>query len=212
FFSSRRRHTRFSRDWSSDVCSSDWSFKVDECIVQLLPVDRKFVDELLNADKYVDIIIPRGSQTLIDFVREHSKVPVIETGAGVCHTYVESTAKLDDAASIVVNAKVSRPSVCNALDTMIVDRAIADNFLNLVAPKLSAYGVELFADQESYSILKKAKYPQLTAANSDDFGREFLALKCSVKIVDGIDEALDHIAEYSSKHSEAIVSSDTSIQ
>lgn len=188
------------------------SFDVDENIVQLLPVDRKFVDELLNADRYVDIIIPRGSQTLIDFVREHSKVPVIETGAGVCHTYVESTAKLDDAASIVVNAKVSRPSVCNALDTVIVDRAIADNFLSLVAPKLSAHDVEIFADLESHSILEKAKYPLLRAADPDDFGREFLALKCSVKIVDGVEEALDHIAAYSSKHSEAIVSEDVSVQ
>lgn len=187
-------------------------FGVDESVVQLLPVERKFVDELLTAEKYVDIIIPRGSQTLINFVREHSKVPVIETGAGVCHTYVESSAKLADAVDIVVNAKVSRPSVCNALDTVIVDRSIAAEFLEQLTPKLRAFDVEIYADQESFSILEKIHYPSFTLANPDDFGREFLALKCSVKIVEGVNEALDHIAEFSSKHSEAIVSSNVSIQ
>jgi glutamate-5-semialdehyde dehydrogenase len=94
-------------------------------IVQLLPVERKHVSELLEATQYVDIIIPRGSQSLIDYVREHAKVPVIETGAGVCHTYVDRTADLDMAAKIVANAKISRPSVCNSLDTVLVDRTIA---------------------------------------------------------------------------------------
>src|SRR5690606_21046875 len=95
---------------------------VSRDIVQLLPVDRRFVDELLVATQYVDIIIPRGSQQLIEFVRSRAKVPVIDTGAGVCHTYVESTADIQKAVDIVVNAKVSRPSVCNALDTVIIDR------------------------------------------------------------------------------------------
>src|SRR5690606_24044289 len=94
---------------------------LDVHIVQLLPTDRALVAELLTATKYVDIIIPRGSQALIDFVRENAKVPVIETGAGVCHTYVEATADLDKAAKIVANAKISRPSVCNALDTVLLD-------------------------------------------------------------------------------------------
>lgn len=181
-------------------------FGLDEAIVQLLPTDRKFIQEMLTAVKYIDIIIPRGSQQLIDFVRENSKVPVIETGAGVCHTYVEKTAKLEQAAAVVVNAKVSRPSVCNSLDTILVDRAIARPFLQLVAPGLLAYDVEIFADEESHDILKELHYPHLREARRDDFGREFLDFKCSVKVVAGIEEALDHISLHSSRHSEAILS------
>jgi len=181
-------------------------FNVDKDIVQLLPVDRRFVDELLTATKYVDIIIPRGSQQLIDFVRTNAKVPVIETGAGVCHTYVESSANLSKAAEIVVNAKVSRPSVCNALDTIIVDRSVSKEFLELVAPKLADYEVEVFADKDSFDILSATESLNLKHADQEDFGREFLDLKCSVAIVEDMEEALEHIASFSSKHSEAIVS------
>lgn len=181
---------------------------VSEEIVQLLPVDRAFVGELLTATKYVDIIIPRGSQQLIDFVRSNAKVPVIETGAGVCHTYVEETADLDSAADIITNAKVTRPSVCNSLDTILVDRKVATDLLNKVAPKLAEFEVEIFADEEAYQILNKEGYKLLQKAAEDDFGREFLSLKCSVKVVDGVDEAIEHITEHSSKHSEAIVSKD----
>ncbi len=182
------------------------SFNLNENIVQLLPVDRKHVYELLTADKYVDIIIPRGSKTLIDFVRENAKVPVIETGAGVCHTYVDASADITMAAKIVCNAKVTRPSVCNSLDTVVLDEAIADTFLLKLTPLLLPYQVEIFADESSYLILLAAKYPYLQKAVADDFGREFLALKCSIQILKGIDEALNHIRKYSSKHSEAIVS------
>ncbi|MFD1631974.1 glutamate-5-semialdehyde dehydrogenase [Pseudopedobacter beijingensis] len=181
---------------------------VSEEIVQLLPVDRAFVGELLTATKYVDIIIPRGSQQLIDFVRSNAKVPVIETGAGVCHTYVEETADLDSAADIITNAKVTRPSVCNSLDTILVDRKVAADLLNKVAPKLAEFEVEIFADEEAYKILNKEGYKLLQKAAEDDFGREFLSLKCSVKVVDGVDEAIEHITEHSSKHSEAIISKD----
>ncbi len=182
------------------------SFNLDENIVQLLPVDRKHVYELLTADKYVDIIIPRGSQTLIDFVRQNAKVPVIETGAGVCHTYVEASANITMAANIVCNAKVTRPSVCNSLDTVLVDEQVLDTFLQQLMPLLLPFEVEIFADPKSYPILLAASYPYLQKAVSEDFGREFLALKCSVKTINGLDEALAHIAQYSSKHSEAIVS------
>ncbi|MBW4889487.1 glutamate-5-semialdehyde dehydrogenase [Mucilaginibacter sp. HMF5004] len=181
-------------------------FGLDTAIVQLLPTDRKFIIEMLTAVKYIDIIIPRGSQQLIDYVRENSKVPTIETGAGVCHTYVEQTADISKAGPIVINAKVSRPSVCNALDTILVDRPVAKQLLNLVAPGLLEYNVEIFADEVSYDILKELNYPHLQKASEDDFGREFLDFKCSVKVVDGYDEAVKHIAEYSSKHSEAIIS------
>ncbi|MCF8452578.1 MAG: glutamate-5-semialdehyde dehydrogenase [Pedobacter sp.] len=183
------------------------SFDLDVSIVQLLPTDRKFMPELLTATKYVDILIPRGSQQLIDYVREHASVPVIETGAGVCHTYVEASANLENAANIVTNAKVTRPSVCNSLDTVIADREILEPLLKLLAPKLEAYQVEIFADLESYVILKGLEYPYLKEAVEEDFGREFLDFKCSVKTVDNFDEAMKHIRKFSSKHSEAIVSS-----
>jgi glutamate-5-semialdehyde dehydrogenase len=184
------------------------SHGLNEDIVQLLPVDRKFVQEMLTATKYVDIIIPRGSQQLIDFVRQNAKVPVIETGAGVCHTYVEQTADLEKASKIVVNAKVTRPSVCNSLDTVVVDRLVAADFLSLLAKDILPFEVEIFADEFSYQLLNDLGYPFLQKAEPEDFGREFLSLKCSVKVVDGLEEALSHITEFSSKHSEAIVSSD----
>jgi len=176
-------------------------------IVQLLPVDRKHVSELLEATQYVDIIIPRGSQSLIDYVREHAKVPVIETGAGVCHTYVDHTADLDMAAKIVANAKISRPSVCNSLDTVLVDRAVAAEFLTKLKTYFEDAQVEVFADPIAYEVLQGQNFSNLKRAEEADFGREFLDLKCSIKTVTSLDEALEHIAKYSSKHSECIVSS-----
>ncbi|HZH68223.1 MAG TPA: glutamate-5-semialdehyde dehydrogenase [Chitinophagales bacterium] len=176
-------------------------------IVQLLPVDRKHVKELLEAEKYVDIIIPRGSQELINFVRLHSKVPTIETGAGVCHTYVESSANLEDAAQIVVNAKTQRPSVCNALDTVLVDKSVAVEFLPKLISGFNQFEVEVFADEVAYEVLKDAAYENLHLAQEGDFGVEYLSQKCSIKVVEGIEEALEHIGEHSSKHSEAIVTS-----
>lgn len=181
---------------------------VDENAIQLMPVDRKFVKELLEAVKYVDIIIPRGSQQLIDFVRANSKVPTIETGAGVCHTYVESSADLDKAAKIVINAKTQRPSVCNALDTVLVDREIAAGFLPKIIDSFNAFEVEIFADDSAFDILQKENYPRLKHATPEHFGMEYLSQKCSVKTVADMDEALEHIRIYSSKHSEAIVSED----
>ena len=178
-----------------------------ECI-QLLPTGRHLVKELLEAEKLIDIIIPRGSQELIDFVRNHSKVPTIETGAGVCHTFVSKTAQLDHAASIVVNAKVSRPSVCNALDTLLVESPVATSFLPMIVSGMAKHNVEIFADSHALSILQKAGYNRLKPAIEADFGREFLDFKCSVKVVKDLDDALNHIRKYSSKHSEAIITED----
>ena len=172
--------------------------------VTLLPSDREAVKELFTATRYVDVIIPRGSDGLIKFVRENSRVPVIETGAGVCHIYVEREADINKAVDIVVNAKVSRPSVCNAVDAILVDEKIAPEFLEKLKPKMDENRVEIFADKKAYKLLKG--YPQLEAASSDDFGREFLSLKCAVKVVKDTDEALQHIQKYSTRHSEAIVS------
>ncbi len=182
----------------------------EECVL-LLPTERQFVKELLEAERFIDIIIPRGSQQLIDFVRENAKVPTIETGAGVCHTYVNQHADLNKAASIVVNAKVSRPAVCNALDTIIVDKNIATEFLPMIVKGLEAHNVTIYADETGFDILNTAGYPLLHKATAEDFGREFLDFKCSVKISDDFESALDHIRSYSSKHSEAIISEDAGL-
>lgn len=184
---------------------------VSKDAVSLLPVDRKFVKELLAAVKWVDIIIPRGSQQLIDFVRENSKVPTIETGAGVCHTYIERTADLDMAAQIVVNAKTQRPSVCNSLDTVLVDKDIAKEFLPKLIDGFNAFDVEIFADETAYNIFKNSTYQHLQPANADSFGMEYLSQKCSIKAVESFDDALAHIRKYSSRHSEAIVSKDETL-
>jgi len=177
-------------------------------IVTLFPTDRALVGELLSATKYVDIIIPRGSAGLIQFVRENSKIPTIETGAGVCHTYVSKHANLEQAAAIIVNAKVTRPSVCNSLDTILADQEIVDDLAQKIHSGLADFKVEIFADDIAYTSLKANNYPFLAKASEEDYGREFLDFKCSFKTVAGLDEALDHIENYSSRHSEAIISED----
>jgi glutamate-5-semialdehyde dehydrogenase len=180
-------------------------------IITLLPTDRTYMKTLLKAGTYVDVLIPRGSQALIDFVRREATVPVIETGAGVCHTYVHKSANLEMALQIVVNAKTQRPSVCNALDTILVDEAVAPAFLPMLPAGFAPFGVEVFADSGAYGLLQQAGYKPLHHAQPADFGREFLSLQCSIKLVKNLDEALQHIETYSSKHSEAIVCSDAAI-
>jgi len=177
-------------------------------IVTLLPTDRKFVNELLTAEEYIDILIPRGSKQLIDFVRENSRIPTIETGAGVCHTFVDKSAALDKAKNIVINAKISRPSVCNSLDTILVHKDVAEEFLPMITEELSQFKVEIYADHHSYKILSEEKYPHLQKAKEEDYGREFLDYKCSIKIANDLQQALEHIEKYSSKHSEAIIAED----
>jgi len=177
---------------------------IDPGCVNLLPSARETVQEMFTATKYIDVIIPRGSNNLIQFVRKNSLVPVIETGAGVCHIYIEKEADIDKAVSIVVNAKVTRPSVCNAVDTVLVDIEAALVFLQKLKPLFEKHAVEIFADPISYDLLKG--YRELRPATLEDFGREFLSLKCAIKVVENLDAALEHIQEYSTKHSEAIIS------
>jgi glutamate-5-semialdehyde dehydrogenase len=177
-------------------------------LVRLLPTDRKHVSTLLNAVKYVDVIIPRGSEALIQRVRRESMVPTIETGAGVCHTYVAQTADIAMAVSVVVNAKVSRPSVCNSLDTIILQESIAQEFLTKSFHELVEYKVKIYADAISFNVLKDLNYPYLQKAEDSDFGREFLDFACSIRVVQNLHEALVHIDNYSSRHSEAIISAD----
>lgn len=177
-------------------------------VIRLLPTDRAHVTTLLTAVKYVDVIIPRGSDALIQRVRKESLVPTIETGAGVCHTYVADSADLAMAVRVVVNAKVSRPSVCNSLDTILVHASVAQEFLVLLAPEFVNYKVKIYADPQAFGYLQALGYAWLEAAGESDFGREFLDFACSVKIVQDSAEALNHIDSYSSRHSEAIITSD----
>ena len=181
---------------------------IDKSILYLAPADRESVGKILHAKEYIDIIIPRGSQQLIDFVRENAKVPVIETGAGIVHTYFDISGDLQKAAAIVFNAKTRRPSVCNALDTLLMHVARLQDIPELVE-KLQEKKVEIFADEKSFEMLQN-KYPQelLKKAAPEHFGTEFLSLKMSVKVVDSAQQAIEHIAMYSSKHSEAIIAED----
>lgn len=176
----------------------------------LLPAEREATEALLHAVGQVDVVIPRGSQNLINYVREHARVPVIETGAGIVHTYFDETADVKAGSAIIGNAKTRRPSVCNALDCLLVHRDRLESLPELLHP-LAEAGVELFADEAAYDKLE-GHYPAglLKHAQPAHFGTEFLSLKMAVKTVSGLGEALDHIAAYSSKHSEAILSTDPS--
>ncbi|CAN1570087.1 ProA Gamma-glutamyl phosphate reductase [Spirosomataceae bacterium] len=180
-------------------------------VVMLLPTNRKFLTQMLEADKYVDLIIPRGSASLIDFVRSNSKIQTIETGAGVCHTYVEKTAKLDMAAEIIVNARASRPAVCNSLDCAILDGNVLEELVPKLKSSFEKYNIEVFADEKAYPIFEKNNFPKLQHAQEEDFGKEWLDFKISIKTVNNFDEALDHIKQFSSKHSEAIITEDLAL-
>lgn len=180
-------------------------FGVAPDAVLLLPTDRKFTEELLKATRFVDIIIPRGSDSLIQYVRQNSLIPTIETGAGVVHTYVETSANLAKAKDIIVNARVSRPSVCNSLDCAIVDEAIIDEFLPMLVEDFKKWNVGVYADEKSYTVFEKIGYENLHHAQPEDFGREWLDYKITIKTVSGFDEALAHVHAFSSRHSEAIL-------
>ncbi len=172
--------------------------------------DRALVKEMLEMDDVIDLMIPRGSAELVKFVGENAKMPAITGGVGVCHTYIDADANLEDALNIVVNAKTKRPTVCNAMDTVLIHQSVARKFLPNLAAAFGVHDVELRADGRSMSVLDAlACGAKVVPAKSDDFGSEFLGLIASVKIVDSIDEAMDHIAEYGSKHSEAIISENT---
>ena len=171
--------------------------------------DRALVGEMLEMDDVIDLMIPRGSADLVNFVGQNAKMPAITGGVGVSHTYVDASADLKKALAIVVNAKVQRPTVCNALDTVLVHQGVASDFLPRLATEFRVHDVELRADGRAMSVLGAlAGGTHVSPAKSDDFGTEFLALIASVKIVDSIDDAFDHIVEYGSRHSEAIVAED----
>ena len=154
-------------------------------------------------------MVPRGGAGLVRFVGENATMPAVTGGVGVCHTYVDRAANLDQAASVVHNAKVRRPSICNALDTLLVHSAVAAEGLPLIARELTGSGVELHCDRRALSILGPAAGTVVPAVE-DDWGKEFLSLTAAVRVVDSLDEALEHIETYGSGHSEAIVTEDYS--
>ena len=184
------------------------SVGISSDVVQFVETtDRALVKEMLQMDDVIDLMIPRGSAELVKFVGENAKMPAITGGVGVCHTYIDSDANLEDSLNIVVNAKTKRPTVCNAMDTLLIHQSVAREFLPKLATELGVREVELRADGRSISVLDAlAGGVKVVPAESDDFGTEFLGLIASIKIVDSIDEAMDHIAEYGSRHSEAIIS------
>lgn len=180
-------------------------FNVNPHIAELLPADREATAALLNATGYIDLLIPRGSGNLINFVRDNAKIPVIETGAGICHTYFDEYGDINKGAAIIHNAKTRRVSVCNALDcTIIHEKRLAD--LPALCEKLKDSHVIIYADPQAYRTLEGC-YPAelLQPATEESFGTEFLDYKMAVKTVSSFEEALGHIRENSSKHSECIV-------
>lgn len=183
-------------------------FKIDTHIVEQLPADREATAELLHANGYVDLIIPRGSSGLINFVRQNATIPVIETGAGVCHAFFDFYGDVAIGAAIINNAKTRRVSVCNALDCLIIDFDRLTDLSDLCQP-LHQSNVIIYADQPAYTALQD-KYPAklLHLATEECYGKEFLDYKMAVKTVMSMQEAMAHIRKYSSKHSECIITED----
>lgn len=180
---------------------------VNPNICTLLPIDHAYTEELLKARDYVDLIIPRGGKNLIDFVRENSRIPVIETGAGVCHTYFHKSGDKEKGKAIITNAKTRKVSVCNSLDCLVIDKDRLSD-LPFLCEDLANQNVTIYADKFSYEVLENVYRGTLLEADSDSFGTEFLDYKMAIKTVSGINDAIRHISDHSSKHSEAIVSED----
>ena len=170
--------------------------------------DRTLVDAMLKMNQYIDLLVPRGGASLVKFVAENATMPAVTGGIGVCHTYVDRAADLKMAVEIVQNAKVRRPSICNALDTVLMHVEVAAIGLPLMAKELVASGVELHCDSRALSILGPDAPATAIPANEDDWGQEFLSLTAAVKVVDSLEDALEHIETYGSGHSEAIITED----
>ena len=172
--------------------------------------DRALVNQMLKMGDFIDLVIPRGGAELIKFVTENATMPVISGGIGVCHTYVDKSADVNKAVAIAFNAKVQRPTVCNALDTLLVHTDIAQRCLPLVAAEWAKAGVEMHCDERALAILKPNSSLKLVPATGEDWGKEFLSLVAAVRVVGSLDEALQHIERYGSGADEAIVTEDYS--
>lgn len=182
---------------------------VPEGAIQFIEsTDRALVDRMLKMKGVIDLLIPRGGAGLIKFVAENATMPVITGGIGVCHTYVDKSADHNKAVAIAYNAKVQRPTVCNALDALLVHSQIAETYLPLIAREWAKAGVEMHCDERALKILSSIPSLKVVPANQEDWGKEFLALTAAIKVVDTLEEALEHIERYGSGHSEAIVAED----
>lgn len=186
-------------------------FGINSASVTLLSNEREISTELLTAVGYVDLIIPRGSKNLINYVRDNAKVPVIETGAGICHAYFHKDGDIEKGKNIIFNGKTRRVSVCNAIDSVIIDKDRLNDLAELFAP-LKDKSVKVYADELAFSSLE-GKYPEelLLKADEESWGTEFLDYKLSVKCVENYTEAVEHISKYSSKHSEAIITENEAV-
>ncbi|MBP5402039.1 MAG: glutamate-5-semialdehyde dehydrogenase [Treponema sp.] len=175
-------------------------------LVEVKEGDHSDVDEILNAVGKIDVVLPRGGKKLIETVVRNAKVPVIETGSGVCHLFVDESAKLDDAALIAENAKIQRPSVCNAIECVLVHEKVAEKFLPMMADKFAGR-VKMHADKKAFEILSGTKSAQgfLFEATEEDYGNEYLDYECCVKVVSDINEAIEYINSHNTKHSESII-------
>lgn len=202
---------------NSNICLTniirECLFKADlpENSVQLIAdTDRKVIDRLLKMDEYIDFLIPRGGSELVNKVAAESRMPTVVGGIGVCHTYVDKNADMEMATKIILNAKTQRPSVCNALDTVLIHSRAAPQFLPFLLQSFSDKDVEMRCDTRTLSIIGKTDNRLIIKASEDDFGTEFLSLTAAIKIVDSLEDAINHINNHGFGHSEAIITDDQS--
>ena len=172
--------------------------------------DRALVKHMLKMKGIIDLMIPRGGAELIKLVSENAAMPVVTGGIGVCHTYIDKSADINKAVAITYNAKIQRPTVCNALDCILVHDQIAQDYLPAIAKEWARAGVEMHCDKRAMAVLRPTPSLKLVPATDEDWGKEYLSLKAAIKVVDSLDEALEHIEKYGSGHSEAIVTEDHS--
>jgi len=184
---------------------------VPQGAIQLIEsTERALVNQMLKMKETIDLIIPRGGAGLIKLVSENAAMPVVTGGIGVCHTYVDKSADLNKAVAIAYNAKVQRPTVCNALDCLLVHSQVAQAYLPSIAEEWAKAGVEMHCDERATAILEPVPSLKLVPAADEDWGKEFLSLRAAIKVVDSLDKALEHIKTYGSGHSEAIITEDYS--
>ncbi len=178
-------------------------------VIQLIgDTDRGLVHDLLQMDRYIDMVIPRGGAALHEFCRQNSRVPVITGGIGICHLFVDESADKERAIEVICNAKIQRPSVCNALDTVLVHRAAAGQFLPALAVRLEADGVRFVAEERAYELTRRVVGESVSLAGEQDFDTEWLSLVLGLKVVEGLEEAINHIAAHSTAHSDGILTED----
>ncbi len=200
---------RSNRALANIIQESAYQNGIPDGAIQFIEsTDKVLVDQMLKQRDIIDLMIPRGGAGLIKLVTEKATMAVVSGGIGVCHTYIDKNADIDKAVAIVYNAKVQRPTVCNALDTILVHKNVAEKFLLSIGAEFAKAGVEMHCDKSSLNILKEINDLKTLAAIEEDWGKEFLALIAAVKVVDSLDEALQHIDKYGSGHSEAIVTED----